>query len=68
MRNKVLEARFYIVVAMIFTGYSFYLFFETTDISRYGVIGIVFNLISLKLLYESYKINKEIKREVVNEG
>ncbi|ENI6405278.1 hypothetical protein ABZL56_004668 [Salmonella enterica subsp. enterica serovar Thompson] len=68
MRNKVLEAWFYIVVAMTFTGYSFYLLFETTDISRYGVIGIVFNLVSLKLLYESYKINKEIKREVVNEG
>jgi hypothetical protein len=42
MKNKVLEAWFYIVVAMIFTGYSFYLFFETTDISRYGVIGIDF--------------------------
>ncbi len=26
MKNKVLEAWFYIVVAMIFTGYSFYLF------------------------------------------
>ncbi|HFT3291791.1 TPA: hypothetical protein ACGSZ4_003896 [Escherichia coli] len=62
MKNKVLEAWFYIVVAMIFTGYSFYLFFETTDISRYGVIGIIFNLVSLKLLYESYKINKETKK------
>ncbi|BDO16818.1 TPA: hypothetical protein ACYX87_004992 [Klebsiella pneumoniae] len=63
MKNKVLEAWFYIVVAMIFTGYSFYLFFETTDISRYGVIGIIFNLVSLKLLYEAYKINKEMKRD-----
>ncbi|EBS4636980.1 hypothetical protein NMA64_004451 [Salmonella enterica] len=68
MKNRVLEAWFYIVVAMTFTGYSFYLFFEATDISKYGLIGIVFNLVSLKLLYESYKINKEIKREVVNEG
>lgn len=66
MKNKVLEAWFYIVVAMAFTGYSFHLFFETTDISKYGVLGIVFNLISLKLLYESYKINKEIKREVMH--
>ncbi|RXI20214.1 hypothetical protein DOD04_03540 [Klebsiella michiganensis] len=68
MKNRVLEAWFYIVVAMTFTGYSFYLFFEATDISKYGLIGIVFNLVSLKLLYEAYKINKEIKREVVNEG
>ncbi|EBN2834189.1 hypothetical protein J4616_23015 [Salmonella sp. 32120203201700065FB-01-SM-01] len=68
MKNRVLEAWFYIVVAMTFTGYSFYLFFEATDISRYGVIGIVFNLVSLKLLYESYKINKEMKSEVINEG
>ncbi|EFK3729035.1 hypothetical protein A8451_004361 [Escherichia coli] len=63
MKNRVLEAWFYIVVAMTFTGYSFYLFFEATDISRYGVIGIVFNLVSLKLLYESYKINKEMERD-----
>ncbi|HDF7610268.1 TPA: hypothetical protein PEP86_004919 [Enterobacter hormaechei] len=63
MKNRVLEAWFYIVVAITFTGYSFYLFFEATDISRYGVIGIVFNLVSLKLLYESYKINKEMKRD-----
>ncbi|EBH6599583.1 hypothetical protein CQ877_22430 [Salmonella enterica] len=62
MKNRVLEAWFYIVVAMTFTGYSFYLFFEATDISKYGLIGIVFNLVSLKLLYESYKINKEIKK------
>ena len=63
MKNKVLEAWFYIVVAMTFTGYSFYLFCETTDILRYGVIGIIFNLVSLKLLYEAYKINKELKRK-----
>ena len=62
MKNRVLEAWFYIVVAMTFTGYSFYLFFEATDISKYGLIGIVFNLVSLNLLYESYKINKEIKK------
>lgn len=68
MKNRVLEAWFYIVVAMTFTVYSFYLFFETTDISRYGVISIIFNLVSLRLLYESYKINKEMKREVINEG
>lgn len=66
MKNRVLEACFYIVVAMTFTGYSFYLFFEATDISKYGLIGIVFNLVSLKLLYEAYKINKEIKREVIH--
>ncbi|HHC2602528.1 TPA: hypothetical protein ACN7YR_005192 [Klebsiella pneumoniae] len=63
MKNRVLEAWFYIVVAMTFTGYSFYLFFEATDISKYVLIGIVFNLVSLKLLYEAYKINKEMKRD-----